>query len=83
MPDTELSSSRLYRTLREIDAEIDQAERTRARCLLDLEDQTAAARSTVRAEAALRLADERLARLREERRARASGEVQWRDRAEH
>ena len=82
MPDTELSSSQPYRTLREIDAEIDQAERTGARCLLDLEDQTAAARSTVRAEAALRLADERLARLREERRARTSGEVR-RDRTRH
>ena len=82
MTDIELSSSRPYRTLREIDAEIDQAERARARCLLDLEDQAAAARSTVRAEAMLRLADERLARLREKKRTRTSGEEQ-RDRTRH
>ena len=55
------------RALAELGGEIDQAERTLARCRLDLEDALAAGRGVVRAEGMLRLAEQRLARLRESR----------------
>jgi hypothetical protein len=55
------------RALAELDARIDQAERTQERCRLDVQDQAAAARSTARPTAVLRSADERLALLRASR----------------
>ena len=51
------------RALAELDAVIHQAERTRARCLLDVGDVTAAGKPAGRAGAMLRLAEERLAQL--------------------
>jgi hypothetical protein len=48
----------------DLEARIDQAERTRERCRLEVQDQAAAARSTARPAAILRVADERLALLR-------------------
>jgi hypothetical protein len=58
---------RRRRALVELDARIDAAERTQVRCRLDIQDQAAAARSTARPTAALRMADERLALLRRSR----------------
>jgi hypothetical protein len=55
------------RALAELDARIDQAERTQGRCRLDVQDQAAAAKNTARPAAALRMADERLALLRQSR----------------
>lgn len=56
-----------HRALAELDARIDQAERTQGRCRLDVQDQAAAAKNTARPTAALRMADERLALLRQSR----------------
>ena len=61
------------RALAELDTRIQHAERTQARCRLDIADQAVAAKSTARTTAALRLADERLALLRESRRVLLSG----------
>ena len=52
------------RALAALDAEIDRAERTSARCRLDLKDALATGRGVVRTEGMLRLAEQRLARLR-------------------
>ena len=57
-----------HRALAELDAEIGRAERTRARCLLDVEDTTARGGDVWPARAMLRMADERLALLRGSRR---------------
>lgn len=56
------------RALAELDARIERAERTQARCRLDIEDCAMAAKSTARTTAALRVADERLALLHQSRR---------------
>ena len=63
------------RALLELEARIHQAERTQARCRMDIADQAVAAKSTARTTAALRLADERLALLRESRRVLLSGQT--------
>ena len=55
------------RALAELGAEIDQAERTLARCRLDAGDAAATGRGVARAEGMLLLAEQRLARLRESR----------------
>ena len=62
------------RAITGLEAEIDQAERTLARCRLDLEDALATGRGVVRAEGMLRLAEQRLARLRESREVLLAGE---------
>jgi len=63
------------RALAALDAEIDRAERTSARCRLDLKDALATGRGVVRTEGMLRLAEQRLARLRESREALLVGEL--------
>ena len=61
------TTSPRQRALAELDARIGQAEQTLLRCRLEVQDQAAAARSTARPTAILRLADERLALLRRSR----------------
>ena len=63
------------RALAALDAEIDRAERTSARCRLDLKDALTTGRGVVRTEGMLRLAEQRLARLRESREALLVGEL--------
>ena len=63
------------RALAEFGAEIDQAERTLARCRLDAEDAAATGRGVARAETLLRLAEQRLASLRESRKVLLVGEL--------
>jgi len=63
------------RAIAELEAEIDQAERTLARCRLDLEDALETGRGVVRAEGMLQLAEQRLARLRESREVLLAGEL--------
>jgi hypothetical protein len=60
---------RRRRALVELEAAIDQAERVRARCLLDVQDLTSAAKGSGRAGAMLRVAEERLELLHRSRRA--------------
>jgi hypothetical protein len=62
------------RALAELDAVIEQAERTRARCRLDLGDAVAGARPPGRAGAMLRLAEERLEQLLRSRQVLLEGE---------
>lgn len=62
------------RALAELDAVIEQAERTRARCRLDLGDAAASARPSGRAGAMLRLAEERLEQLQRSREVLLQGE---------
>ncbi len=64
-----------HRALASLDIEIDRAERTRARCALDVEDMTAGGRDTRRAQAMLNMADERLGLLRGSRPVLTSGAV--------
>ncbi|HEX6016358.1 MAG TPA: hypothetical protein VFY87_32060 [Geminicoccaceae bacterium] len=61
------------RALAELDARIDQTERTRARCRLDLADRAGGLRGTGRTAAALRLVEERLALLRQSRQVLLAG----------
>jgi hypothetical protein len=61
------------RALAELDARIDQTERTRARCRLDLADRAGGLKGTGRAAAALRLVEERLALLRQSRQVLLAG----------
>lgn len=56
-----------------LDAQIDSAERTRRRCLIEAGDQPIARRTAARAKAALRLAEERLAKLQASRRMMMGG----------
>lgn len=63
------------RALAELDAVIEQAERTRARCQLDLGDAVARAQPPGRAGAMLRLAEERLEQLRRSRQVLLEGTV--------
>lgn len=62
-----LSAQPRRRALVELNAAIDQAERTRNRWRLDVGDAAGRGRGAVRAEAMLHLAERRLARLRESR----------------
>ena len=63
------------RALAELDLEIDRVRRTRERCLLDVGDTLAAGRSAGRANAMLRMVDERLALLQGSRAVLIEGEV--------
>jgi hypothetical protein len=63
------------RVIAELEAGIDQAERTLARCRLDLEDALAAGRRVAYAEGMLQLAEQRLACLRESREVLLVGEL--------
>jgi hypothetical protein len=67
MSTTPSTTPQRRRALAELDARIDQAERTQGRCRLDVEDHAGIAKSTARSAAALRTADERLAHLRRSR----------------
>jgi hypothetical protein len=62
-----------HRALAELDARIDQTERTLVRCRLDLQDRADRLQDTGRASAALRMIDERLGLLRESRRVLLTG----------
>jgi hypothetical protein len=55
------------RSLADLDARIGLAEQDQERCRLEVQDQAAAARSTARPAAILRLANERLSLLRRSR----------------
>jgi hypothetical protein len=61
--------------LAELDAVIEQAECTRTRYLVHVEDLTAAGRDAASARAMLRQAEDRLVRLRESRAVLVSGEL--------
>ena len=61
--------------LSELDGVIGQAECTRTRCLVQLEEPTAAGRDAAPARAMLRRAEDRLVRLRESRAVLVSGEL--------
>jgi hypothetical protein len=61
------------RALAELDARIEQTERTWNRCHLDHADQVGALKSTSRTAAALRLVDERLSLLRQSRQVLLAG----------
>ena len=76
MPNTNLDRRR---ALAELDARIDQTERTRARCRLDVTDRASGLRGTGRAAAALRLVEERLALLRQSRQVLLAGTGPHRD----
>jgi hypothetical protein len=67
------------RALAELDARIDQTERTRARCRLDLADRAGALRGTGRTAAALRLVEERLVLLQQSRQVLLAGVGPHRD----
>ena len=68
-------SSERRQALAELDAVIEQAECTRTRYLVHVEELTAAGRDAATARAMLRQAEDRLVRLRESRAVLVSGEL--------
>ena len=68
-------SSERRQALAELDAVIEQAECTRTRYLVHVEELTAAGRDAASARAMLRQAEDRLVRLRESRAVLVSGEL--------
>jgi hypothetical protein len=68
-------SSERQQALAELDAVIEQAECTRTRYLVHVEELTAAGRDAASARAMLRQAEDRLVRLRESRAVLVSGEL--------
>ncbi len=68
-------SSERRQALAELDAVIEQAECTRTRYLVHVEELTAAGRDAAAARAMLRQAEDRLVRLRESRAVLVSGEL--------
>lgn len=67
LPTTMPVTSPRRRALAELELRIQQAEQIRGRCHLDVQHQAAAMGSSARMVAALRMADERLALLRQSR----------------